>query len=153
MQNGETLRLKAEKELPRRTRVVSEGRDVRVGRWRVPEREAPARSMAVTRRGGGEQVTPRHAHGDGASGSQSERKARGSEETWKCLKRMRRFASDASDSASAGVTATNKVIRRRELITSVGDSSRGDHDMFLLRYGLALFIWGFSVSASWKIND
>lgn len=137
--------------------MLSEGRDVSVGRWRVPERSAPARSMAVTRRGSGEQVTPRHAQGDGAWGSQSERKPRGSEETWNCLKRRRRSASSwevdaVSDSASAIVTVTNNaIIRRRELtITTVGGSSRGDHDMFLVRYGFALFIWGFFTLASWK---
>lgn len=67
------MRLKEEKELPRRIKRWSEGRDVRVGRWRVPESAAPARSRAVTRRSS-EQVTPRHAHGDGALGTQSERK-------------------------------------------------------------------------------
>ena len=59
---------------------------MRMGRKRVPEREAPPRSMEVTSPEEEEQVIARHAHGDGACGSQSERKLKGSEETCKCLK-------------------------------------------------------------------
>lgn len=67
------MRLKEEKELPRRIRFWSDESDVSVGRCSVPERAAPLRSMALTPPEE-EQVIPRHAHGDGACGSQSERK-------------------------------------------------------------------------------
>lgn len=114
-----------------------------MGRWSVPEREASERSMAVTRCGSAEQVTPRHAHGDGAWWSQSERKPRGSEETCNCLKRIKRSTSEVdSVSGSAAVTVTNKAIRRRE-VNTIDGSCGGDHDMFLVRYGFALLIWLF----------
>jgi len=66
------------------------------------------------------------------------------------LKRIKRSASEVgggSASASAGVgvvTVTNNAMRRRRELKSVGGCcGGGDQDMFLVRYGLALFIWLF----------
>ena len=105
---------------------------MRMGRKRVPEREAPPRSMEVTSPEEEEQVIARHAHGDGACGSQSERKLKGSEETCKCLKCINRSASEFV--ASAAVMMNKAVTRNLTTLLA-------DHDIFLLRYAFSLFIF------------
>ncbi|KAL5148157.1 hypothetical protein HKD37_06G017689 [Glycine soja] len=128
-------------------REVEEGRDVRMGRKRVPEREAPPRSMEVTSPEEEEQVIARHAHGDGACGSQSERKLKGSEETCKCLKCINRSASEFV--ASAAVMMNKAVTRNLTTLLA-------DHDIFLLSCFLSYNLNRgrvFEVSSSLRVRD